>query len=60
MSVPYKKIYFGDYSSQNKNLITSPYQDGGELIVFRKNNNIVKYIVIHYTGMKNLKLAYNL
>ena len=40
MSVPYKKIYFGDYSSQNKNLITSPYQDGGELIVFRKNNKI--------------------
>ena len=40
MSVPYKKIYFGDYSSQNKNLITSPYQDGGESIIFRKNNKI--------------------
>ena len=25
---------------------------------FRKKNKIVKYIVIHYTGMKNLKLAY--
>ena len=25
---------------------------------FRKKNRIVKYIVIHYTGMKNLKLAY--
>ena len=24
----------------------------------RKKNKIVKYIVIHYTGMKNLKLAY--
>ena len=26
---------------------------------FRKKNKIVKYIVIHYTGMKNLKLAYH-
>tara|TARA_A100001011_G_C14253899_1_gene819178 strand:+ start:1105 stop:1752 length:648 start_codon:yes stop_codon:yes gene_type:complete len=26
---------------------------------FRKKNKIVKYVVIHYTGMKNLKLAYN-
>ena len=25
---------------------------------FRKKNKIVKYIVIHYTGMKTLKLAY--
>ena len=25
---------------------------------FRKKNKTVKYIVIHYTGMKNLKLAY--
>ena len=25
---------------------------------FRKKNKIVKYIIIHYTGMKNLKLAY--
>ena len=25
---------------------------------FRKKNKIVKYIVIHYTGMKNLNLAY--
>ncbi len=25
---------------------------------FRKKNKIVKYVVIHYTGMKNLKLAY--
>jgi len=25
---------------------------------FRKKNKIVKYIVIHYTGMKNFKLAY--
>ncbi len=25
---------------------------------FRKKNKIVKYIVIHYTGMKNLKLSY--
>ena len=25
---------------------------------FRKKNKIVKYIVIHYTGMKSLKLAY--
>ena len=25
---------------------------------FRKKNKIVKFIVIHYTGMKNLKLAY--
>ena len=25
---------------------------------FRKKNKILKYIVIHYTGMKNLKLAY--
>ena len=26
---------------------------------FRKKNKIVKYIVIHYTGMKNLKSAYH-
>tara|TARA_B100001063_G_scaffold244432_1_gene277189 strand:- start:91 stop:735 length:645 start_codon:yes stop_codon:yes gene_type:complete len=26
---------------------------------FRKKNKIVKYIVIHYTGMKNLKSAYS-
>ena len=26
---------------------------------FRKKNRIVKYIVIHYTGMKNLQLAYH-
>ena len=26
---------------------------------FRKKNKIVKYIVIHYTGMKNLQLAYH-
>ena len=26
---------------------------------FRKKNKIVKYVVIHYTGMKNLKLAYS-
>ena len=25
---------------------------------FRKKNKIVKYIVIHYTGMKNIKIAY--
>tara|TARA_B100001248_G_scaffold258729_1_gene243492 strand:- start:26 stop:667 length:642 start_codon:yes stop_codon:yes gene_type:complete len=25
---------------------------------FRKKNKIVKYIIIHYTGMKTLKLAY--
>ena len=25
---------------------------------FRKKNKIVKYIVLHYTGMKSLKLAY--
>ena len=25
----------------------------------RKKNKIVKYIVLHYTGMKNLKLAYD-
>ncbi len=25
---------------------------------FRKKNKIVKYVVIHYTGMKSLKLAY--
>ena len=25
---------------------------------FIKKNKIVKYIIIHYTGMKNLKLAY--
>ena len=26
---------------------------------FRKKNKIVKYIVIHYTGMKSLKIAYS-
>ena len=26
---------------------------------FRKKNKTVKYIVIHYTGMKNLKIAYS-
>ena len=25
---------------------------------FRKKNKIVKYIIIHYTGMKNINLAY--
>ena len=25
----------------------------------RKKNKTVKYIVLHYTGMKNLKLAYD-
>ena len=27
---------------------------------FRKKNKIVKYIIIHYTGMKNLKSAYSI
>jgi len=26
---------------------------------FRKKNKTVKYIIIHYTGMKNLKIAYS-
>ena len=38
MLVPYKKIYFGDDSHS---LIKSPYQDGGEMTIFRENNKIV-------------------
>ena len=45
MLVPYKKIYFGDDSHS---LIKSPYQDGGEMTIFRESNKNFIILSINY------------